>query len=686
DVPAGIDSSDPRDMIISYDPPDHDDYRFGYEQVITVRVEASDAASGALDYSYSFTTIEITQAPNVRVNRATDGDHLQSRMCMDHSGKKVYVVWQKDGGIWFSSSDDRGETFLEEIKISPDDSGTNENPAIAVDEPGNIYVIWQSKKDAETSDLYFCRRLKGEDFEAAKIPVDTAGNESDQMFPAIKAKSSGSVFIAWVNRNDNEGVYYSRADKDSGASLWSAPVIHRVDDASEALPQYPDVGIDSSGHNVIIAWSAEKGGTRNIYFNAFEYVAKDKVDAKLYAADIQINDAAVGGSCDRPRIGNRNNFNGAGSKPGIAVVWENTLAEDNKDIYLDKSVDGAAWGADIRVNDDETQDPALQEAPQVAVDANGDMFLAWADKASGNWDIYSTYSLDAGATFHDVVKFNDNSGSSDQYGPSLFLSANGKNICVSWTDERDGNADIYFGRNTITDEETCMNVDKDVDATVSADASSSIARTQAVIPALALETDTSISVARIYCPPGFIFGKANLNKFVHFGPSGTRFKKNVTIKIPYTLEELAEAGLSSSSPLTIYYYNPKTKAWELVPGTTQDSLNQLVMASVDHFSTFALAEGEAVTSASGGGGGGGGGGCFIATAAFGSYDSPEVKALRIFRDRHLLSSGWGREFVKFYYAHSPSLAEFIKDKPAFKRVVRLFLKPVAAAAAMIPAQ
>lgn len=30
-VPASIDTADPRDFIISYDPPDHDDYRFGYE-------------------------------------------------------------------------------------------------------------------------------------------------------------------------------------------------------------------------------------------------------------------------------------------------------------------------------------------------------------------------------------------------------------------------------------------------------------------------------------------------------------------------------------------------------------------------------------------------------------------------------------------------------------------------------
>ncbi len=51
---------------------------------------------------------------------------------------------------------------------------------------------------------------------------------------------------------------------------------------------------------------------------------------------------------------------------------------------------------------------------------------------------------------------------------------------------------------------------------------------------------------------------------------------------------------------------------------------------------------------------GGGGGCFIATAAFGSYQEHHVWILRQFRDRYLLTSIPGRAFVRFYYSHSPS--------------------------------
>ncbi|NOY86334.1 MAG: hypothetical protein GXP52_03410, partial [Deltaproteobacteria bacterium] len=42
---------------------------------------------------------------------------------------------------------------------------------------------------------------------------------------------------------------------------------------------------------------------------------------------------------------------------------------------------------------------------------------------------------------------------------------------------------------------------------------------------------------------------------------------------------------------------------------------------------------------------GGGGGCFIATAAFGSYEAPAVRVLRDFRDADLLTNGPGKWFV-----------------------------------------
>ena len=79
---------------------------------------------------------------------------------------------------------------------------------------------------------------------------------------------------------------------------------------------------------------------------------------------------------------------------------------------------------------------------------------------------------------------------------------------------------------------------------------------------------------------------------------------------------------------------------------------------------------------SGGSSGGKGGGCFIATAAFGTPMAAEVMELRVFRDHYLLQRGWGQRFVKFYYAHSPPIADFIRQHEWLRAAVRGVLRPL----------
>ena len=66
-------------------------------------------------------------------------------------------------------------------------------------------------------------------------------------------------------------------------------------------------------------------------------------------------------------------------------------------------------------------------------------------------------------------------------------------------------------------------------------------------------------------------------------------------------------------------------------------------------------------------------GCYIATAVYGSYDAPEVRTLRRFRDETLKKSAAGRMFIRVYYRFSPPIAQRLKNATKVNRLVRRML-------------
>jgi len=65
--------------------------------------------------------------------------------------------------------------------------------------------------------------------------------------------------------------------------------------------------------------------------------------------------------------------------------------------------------------------------------------------------------------------------------------------------------------------------------------------------------------------------------------------------------------------------------------------------------------------------------CFIATAAYGDIDAPEVEQLRQWRDRSLMTNPFGRGFVRAYYTVSPPIARLIARKPGLRTATRKVL-------------
>jgi len=74
------------------------------------------------------------------------------------------------------------------------------------------------------------------------------------------------------------------------------------------------------------------------------------------------------------------------------------------------------------------------------------------------------------------------------------------------------------------------------------------------------------------------------------------------------------------------------------------------------------------------------GGCLIATATYGSELAPQVQQLRELRDNSLLHTESGTAFMesfnKLYYSFSPIIADYERENPVFKEVVKVTLTPM----------
>ena len=75
-----------------------------------------------------------------------------------------------------------------------------------------------------------------------------------------------------------------------------------------------------------------------------------------------------------------------------------------------------------------------------------------------------------------------------------------------------------------------------------------------------------------------------------------------------------------------------------------------------------------------------GGGCLIATATFGSELSPQVQLLREIRDNQLMNTESGAVFMgmfnDIYYSFSPIIADYERENPLFKEVVKIAITPM----------
>lgn len=195
------------------------------------------------------------------------------------------------------------------------------------------------------------------------------------------------------------------------------------------LQQYPHIAASQAGFTAV--WLDTQGVDTGIWAQWF-----DSAGEPTGAAE-RVSDSAGDAMKGPPRVAREFPDGVIGDAAAVSVVvWEDGRADLFGDIYGQRHDDsnGAFLGGNFRVDDAPS---GAQREPTVSMWPSSPGFVvAWTDQRDGNEDIYVRRFDDVGAPLGASVRVNDDGGSQNQHSPDVARGADGGFI-VAWKDFRD---------------------------------------------------------------------------------------------------------------------------------------------------------------------------------------------------------------------------------------------------------
>ncbi len=300
----------------------------------------------------------------------------------------------------------------------PFPSSTSYNNAKCIAVSGLIvHVVWHDARNTVNNyEIYYKRSTDGGLSWGSDTRLTNTNNSSSEL---VSVSVSGShVHIVWLDyRDGNAEIYYKRST-DEG-STWEAD-LRLTNNTFDS--QSPSLSV--SGQFLHTVWYDNRDGNYEIYY-------KRSTDGGVsWGTDTRLTNNT--GQSWYPSV--------SVSGSGVHVVWYDGR-DGNDEIYYKRSTDGGvSWGADTRL----TNNTSLSQRPSVAA-AGTDVHVIWTDFRDGSdAEIYFKRSTDSGANWETDTRLTNSIGNS--YYPSVTVS--GSALHLVWSDNRDGNQEIYYKRST----------------------------------------------------------------------------------------------------------------------------------------------------------------------------------------------------------------------------------------------
>ena len=325
-----------------------------------INVVWQDYTLGNSDIFFSRSTDDgISWSQTVNISN-TSGSSFCPVISVDKS-EDINVVWYDTSGnmeIYFSRSTDDGISWSKAVNIS-NNSGCSVSPAIAVDNAGNINVVWQDSISGNW-DIYFSRST--DDGVTWSQVVKISNKTGNSYSPAIAVDSAGNINVVWQNCTPgNYKIYFSRSTDDG--VTWSQTV--NISNNS-AFSYDPAIAVDSEG-SINVVWNGSI--SYDVYFS------RSTDDGATWSQVVNISNNSTFSTFHAIAIDRAGNIN---------VVWSDNIS-GNYEIYFSRSTDdGVTWSQTVNISNNWER----SYCTAIAVDRAGNINVVWWDKTPGNDEIF----------------------------------------------------------------------------------------------------------------------------------------------------------------------------------------------------------------------------------------------------------------------------------------------------------
>jgi len=355
----------------------------------------------------------------IRANATTAGFQGNAAIARDADGDYV-IVWSGAGtgdadGIFMQRYNRNGAAQGGETRVNTTVADNQRLPSVAMDAAGNFVIAWESNlQDGDGFGLYAQRYSAAGSPQGSEFRVN-GYTASDQTQSTVAMSASGAFVIAWrslLQDGSGQGIYAQLYDA-AGTAVGGE---FRVNTFTTNSQSAPSATMQPNG-DFLIAW--ETNGQEGSGLGQAVYMQRYSASGVTLGAETRVN-TTVAGNQSQPAAA----IDGSG---GFVVGWQGPDAS-GLGVYLQRyDASGIAVGDETPVS---TTTAGDQTEISLGLDASGDLTAVWTGADADGTGVY-LQRFDANSLPQGTETAVNGTTTDLQRKPAVAVDADG-DIVVAW--------------------------------------------------------------------------------------------------------------------------------------------------------------------------------------------------------------------------------------------------------------